>query len=97
MTKGHMNSRFASQSLNSFDMVTDTKFIPTFAHADELAAIRERVAHVWSRPDTSATTYGWFHRDHTASQQSRELVAHARPSSSTRRNNPHPSAYIHTK
>ena len=52
---------------------------------DELASIRSGSRYVWSRPDTSLTTHGHYYAD--PEQAARTLT---RPTSSGRKNNPHP-------
>lgn len=52
---------------------------------DELETIRARSRLIWSRPDVSLTTHGYFYAD--PEQKDRTAL---RPTSVTRRNNPHP-------
>lgn len=53
---------------------------------NELNSIRFRSRSIWSRPDTAATTHGHFFVD--PEQIERTLL---RPTSTGRRNNPHPN------
>jgi hypothetical protein len=54
----------------------------------EMAEIRARARSAWAIKDLSATTYGHFHSDPVIKE-----AAQLRPTSPTRRNNPHPEMY----
>jgi hypothetical protein len=58
---------------------------PFEPNRSELAAIRSRSKSAWALKDLSSTTYGHFFADPVIKE-----AAPLRPTSPTRRNNPHP-------
>ena len=93
MTTGHVNPGYNQ-------VVTRCKTAlanPSGAYArqkfnfDELEQIKAQSKAVWSVKDTSETTYGWYHGDPLIKEKT-----NVRPSSPTRKNNPHPHLYGNT-
>jgi hypothetical protein len=91
MTTGHMNpgyrdivARFRSANVNPTGKRTRL-----VVDQNELDDIKNKTRSVWSAKDNSETTYGHFHCEPKLSEK-----ASLRPTSPSRRNNPHPHMYV---
>lgn len=90
MATGHLNpgyDRVVTRFSSALENPTGERrsFRP---NQHELDDIRKNARDVWSLKDTSETTYKHFFADPLIKKRT-----HLRPSSPTRRNNPHPSKY----
>lgn len=90
MATGHLNpgynrvvTKFKSALSNPSGEPQNPKI-----NQSELDEIRMKARHVWSAKDNSETTYGYYFSDPMIKQK-----ANLRPTSPTRRNNPHPNKY----
>ena len=93
MTTGHLNpgyNQVVSQCKTAISNPSGKNVRQKF-NLDELEQIKAHSKSVWSTKDTSETTYGWYHGDPLIKEQ-----PNVRPSSPTRRNNPHPHLYGNT-
>ena len=97
MVSGHLNPGYGrivtrcSLAVNNPEASPDHHQKQQLVDRAILDDIRARAAQAWSRKDESETTYGFYFSDPAlAIKNSRPNV---RPTSPTRRNNPHPKEY----
>lgn len=89
MTAGHLNpgyNRIVTKHALAINNPSGTRAARLNLNQVDLENIRTKSRDVWSEQDTSETTYGYFFRDPAI--KDRENL---RPTSPTRRNNPHPN------
>lgn len=87
MATGHVNpgyKKIVSQFNSAIQNPTGHPRPPVF-DKQELEDIKSRSRDVWSLKDNSLTTYGWYFNEPQIKEK-----AELRPSSPSRRNNPHP-------
>ena len=93
MATGHINPGY-NNIITKLKLFKDNQSAhlnkPKLNH-DELEDIKAKAKAAWSVKDKSETTYGYFHSD----PQIKEKTG-MRPTSPTRRNNPHPHLYANT-
>lgn len=87
MTTGHINSGYGDiVSKNSLALDNPRGFRTPFnKNTQQLKEIKEKAKNVWSVKDNFQTTYGRYHGYHKYDKQI------YRPSSPSRKNNPHPT------
>ncbi|CAF0750678.1 unnamed protein product [Brachionus calyciflorus] len=87
MTTGHVNPGYNDIVSRFNSAIQNPSGSPRrpFLDKQELEEIKSRSRDVWSVKDNSLTTYGWYFDDPRIKEK-----AELRPSSPSRRNNPHP-------
>lgn len=91
MATGHLNpgyNRIVTKFSSAINNPTGEKR-PLEVNRADLDAIRAKSREVWSMKDNSETTYGFYFGDPLIKEKT-----NLRPTSPTRRNNPHPNRYI---
>lgn len=91
MTTGHVNpgyEKVVSSCNLALDNPTGSR-LPFRVDKEELEAIKLKARSVWATKDNFETTYGFHYREPQIKQP-----AGLRPSSPSRRNNPHPKLYF---
>ena len=90
MATGHVDpgySRVVSRCRTAINNPSGKRTQPKINN-DELEQIRAQARNVWLTKDTSETTYGHYHKEPVNLIQD---ILTKRPTSPTRKNNPHPN------
>lgn len=87
MTAGHLNPGYGKIVTRNTLALSNPNCDKKLLNSNELhlETIKSKARNVWSTKDSSETTYGFYFSDPLI--KDREAL---RPSSPTRRNNPHP-------